>query len=400
MPVSVFDLFGDHDTQQICLESRSFFCHHRRGQENIAQAYRIGSISGFSEARLGKTESDGASELDRLLEDFSVTHQPVIVFTGGTENQPSLFCSVGYRDGIVAGPKADSVSRLLSLDQLQGCCRRHEIATPQSIHSGHLPENTGESEWLRKNIRSGGGLHVKNWTCDAAANESEVDFDAGFYLQRKIKGPTVSGCYIAAKQGKTIETQLLGCCTGHKNLNDTFRYQGSYGPNFIEPSTQAEMDRVGRYIANDFGLVGVFGIDFVLHQAIPWLVDINPRIPASAEIIEEAYRVQDPNFTIVSAHLDACLGGKLPSYPWSFLRPPRNLFSKRVIYSISPQPLRVNQKLLERLLRREDVTDLPRLGSEILPGHPFLTLHSSATDLQTLLKRDQESNRQLQSILQ
>jgi hypothetical protein len=44
-------------------------------------------------------------------------------------------------------------------------------------------------------------------------------------------------------------------------------------------------------MARACGLRGLFGVDFLLRDAVPWLAEINPRYPASTEIYELAWNV-------------------------------------------------------------------------------------------------------------
>jgi predicted ATP-grasp superfamily ATP-dependent carboligase len=44
----------------------------------------------------------------------------------------------------------------------------------------------------------------------------------------------------------------------------------------------------GRVIGSEFGLRGLFGIDFMVDDAVAWLTEVNPRYTASVEVFESA----------------------------------------------------------------------------------------------------------------
>ena len=63
-------------------------------------------------------------------------------------------------------------------------------------------------------------------------------------------------------------------------------------------------------VADEFGLVGVNGIDFVARDGIPYAIEVNPRWCASMELVERAY-----GLSVFAAHASACTSGPgcLPS---------------------------------------------------------------------------------------
>src|SRR5207253_170129 len=65
-----------------------------------------------------------------------------------------------------------------------------------------------------------------------------------------------------------------------------FRYAGNVGP--MELSLQANnlLCRIGEVIGERCGLLGLFGVDFIFADGVPWLVEVNPRYPASVEVLE------------------------------------------------------------------------------------------------------------------
>ena len=48
------------------------------------------------------------------------------------------------------------------------------------------------------------------------------------------------------------------------------------------------LQQLGLDLARGCGLRGLFGVDFVLSEGVPWPVEINPRYTASVEVLEYA----------------------------------------------------------------------------------------------------------------
>ena len=85
-------------------------------------------------------------------------------------------------------------------------------------------------------------------------------------------------------------------------------------------------------VTEEFGLVGVNGIDFVVRDGVPYAIEVNPRWCASMELVERAY-----GFSVFDAHASACTAGALPDFD---LREPPGAgwkgpaaFGKAVVYA-------------------------------------------------------------------
>lgn len=422
------DLFGDHDTQTICDQSQQFQWSDSSivTQAPIARkanVYRVDTLKQLA-IDLGRPNGDrticpgpgsddgttpagpagdpSSSLARRFICDIETSQRPAIIFTGGAENHPALFCPAVYGNALLTGPSVKSILRLLDPQELQFWFRRDGIETPPTIFSTDalVDLKSGQHDrWLRKNIRSGGGLQIAPWSA-----AEPVRFEKGDYLQKRIDGPTVSGCFIAARSGGgATKSVLLGCCTQHHHpMQDKFLYHGSYGVTPLEDATRNSIAQIGSRIADRFDLVGVFGIDFIVSSQGIYLLDINPRIPASAEIIEQTYATVDSDFTIVGAHLGACLRSQVPDreYIGRVLKLHRKVFSKRIVYWDRDFRLLIDGELMHPFLQCGDFTDLPPVGSVVSPGQPLLTQHTAASNVRQLPAMDREKNAQLQQIIQ
>jgi predicted ATP-grasp superfamily ATP-dependent carboligase len=82
-----------------------------------------------------------------------------------------------------------------------------------------------------------------------------------------------------------VTQQLVGEAQLHAK---SFRYCGSIGPLALEPDQHALFERLGNALAAGCGLCGLFGVDCILADGVPYPVEINPRYPASVEVLEYA----------------------------------------------------------------------------------------------------------------
>ena len=58
---------------------------------------------------------------------------------------------------------------------------------------------------------------------------------------------------------------------------------------------------MGATLAASFGLIGLFGVDLILRDDVPWPVEVNPRYTASVEVLELAL-----GRSLLADHARAC----------------------------------------------------------------------------------------------
>jgi len=108
------------------------------------------------------------------------------------------------------------------------------------------------------------------------------------YYQRYVPGVPASAVFLA--DGRSClwlgATQQLLSCQWLQARE--FQWCGNLGPLRCTAALAERLRHLGETLTSYFGLRGVFGVDFVLQDETPWLVEINPRYPASLEVLELA----------------------------------------------------------------------------------------------------------------
>jgi predicted ATP-grasp superfamily ATP-dependent carboligase len=161
-----------------------------------------------------------------------------------------------------------------------------------------------DGTWLRKKLCSAGGADMMYWDQLTAATDIS---DPEYYYQQYVEGAPCSALFVAARGEARllgVTRQLIGV---HWAGAGGFQYCGSVGPMPISEKSYGQFADLGNLLASEFQLQGLFGVDAVLQGATLWPVEINPRYPASAEVLERAL-----GLSAISLHVAACLDGKLP----------------------------------------------------------------------------------------
>lgn len=217
-----------------------------------------------------------------------------------------------------------------------------------------------DGTWLAKPVASAGGLGV-----DALDETCATDGDLWF--QERVDGPSVSAVYLGrGGDGADLvgaSRQWVGSIAG------PFAYRGSLGPWPLGRGLADRIGRVGAVLASAFGLVGLFGVDFILNGGVPWPVEVNPRYTASVEVLELAF-----GWSLLARHARAfdhdqvtrCIEGPGP----------RGYVGKVVVYAEGAGHVPEACDRIDVPADPWDVpteADLPDSGTPLEPGDPVLT---------------------------
>ncbi len=368
-------------------------------QSAVAAEFNVVALDRFGDAdlrRLCETRTFSAwDELPALAEKFSP--RPWI-YTGGMENRPELIACISRRHQLL-GCDAPAVNPVRDACSLAKAVSAAGFLMPETRLR---PPADVDVAWLRKPRLSGGGVGITRWE-----NGAERSGGARPQIyQRLIPGEAYGAVFLAA-DGKTttsattlwgVSRQLLAGelqPSADPNPLGPFQYCGSIGPVKLAASTQEELRRLGSWLADQFGLRGMFGVDFVLNGNRPWLIEVNPRYTASAEVLERASRQ-----SAAALHWQACQFESFDkgtsaaatnkevakqAAPDSKRSLAGEIVGKRILYV--PRRLQISSEasaqLLDRAAKAKDLADIPAGQSTIEAGHPVATVYATGCNLAT-----------------
>jgi predicted ATP-grasp superfamily ATP-dependent carboligase len=274
------------------------------------------------------------------------------MYTGGLENYPRLVDRLA-RIRPILGNSGDVLRRVRDPWGLAAALHEAGIASPRLARSA-----TG-GEWLVKPLRGSAGLGVRR-----AAGRDLSKPPRGTVLQEFAEGESASAVYVGAG-GQAVflgaTRQLLGRDFG---LAREFLYAGSVGPLVLTGDEQTKLERIGMVLAEQFGLRGLFGVDFIRSQSEIWPIEVNPRYTASVEVLE---RLIGQHF--VALHLAACKRNQLPApRPLAW---PQSCFGKAVVYAQGASQW-------DTISVPFSLADVPQVGQRLAAGHPVVTVFAEA----------------------
>lgn len=270
-----------------------------------------------------------------------------VLLTGGLENHPRVVAELAETRELLVGP-AESIERVRDPRALNAALVAGGFANPRVLDPGEACPAT--RRWLLKSNRSSAGIGVRF----AKAGQRP---DPTSYLQEFVAGPSMSAVYIDAKLFGATE-QLIGVDWLHAR---GFHYAGNIGPIVLSPKLNDDLVRLGQYLTAEFGLRGVFGIDFTSSSDRAFVVEVNPRYPASVEVIEHAVgRALFRNESGRSNSVLVCAGKAIYYAPHRIAFPAVGPWEEDLAESFDPW-------------RLPSFADIPEAHTMIEAGWPVLT---------------------------
>jgi predicted ATP-grasp superfamily ATP-dependent carboligase len=146
--------------------------------------------------------------------------------------------------------------------------------------------------------------------------------------------------------------------------NCGFAYCGNYLPSGLNHELENQIYEISEEVSTKLGLKGSVGIDFVVDEEEQvWLMEVNPRIQGSLELIELA-----GNISVTEMHVRASMG-VLPEK-----RPRLKASVKMVVYSR-------RDGVVPDLTKYPNTVDRTPQGVMVNLGDPICTIREIGTSL-------------------
>ncbi|MEX2188947.1 MAG: ATP-grasp domain-containing protein [Pirellulales bacterium] len=290
------------------------------------------------------------------------------MYTGGLENHPRVVERISARRPLW-GNAPDVLRAVRNPFEVSATLDREGLPTLEVRRDARdLP---GDGTWFAKPIAGSGGGRIRVLDGHFVNCRKEPR-----YFQRRKRGKSASAVFVAARGQAVLlgaSEQVIGePWTGGK----MFQYAGSIGPlefdgRPLDDRLYDEITELGRVLAAEFGLTGLFGVDGILDGEHFWPVEVNPRYTASCEIVERLSGVN-----VVAAHAAACRESNLTAPA----DPHRQIHAAGKAIVFAPTDATFGERaaaLVERLnaeTPRRQAADTPRIGTRFSPGDPVLTV--------------------------
>jgi len=315
------------------------------------------------------------------------------MYTGGLENYPELIDALA-KERTLFGNESRQIRSVRDPYRLFAILTAHDIRTPFVSPAG--PPAPFSGPWLIKRYRGSGGKGIAHYDYDPGSPRSG-------YIQQYIPGGSMSAVFAAMPwrvSPLATTRQLIGESWLHAGK---FQYCGNIGPCSVEPDITERVRSIGQTVTQYGPKFGLYGVDYIENDSEPWVIEVNPRYPASVEVIEYACRA-----SLLKWHVDfTAVSGNGSKQDWAEPSPlvRHSVVGKAIYYA--PHRLTVPasgpwDESLRHVLdvwRRPDFADIPNPGDVIEAGQPVLTILAEAATEEACLTRLKSRAAELNQLL-
>lgn len=328
------------------------------------------------------------SPLDAALQ--AVRNLPVIP-VGGTENQRELIQNLSSHQSAWWGAAPTAIARVrdpLQLSEGLEAVKQRVLAIQPSVDP---PSRDGQ--WMVKPIASAGGRNVAVW------DQSVLVPDFPHYFQQRVNGDVYSALFLAeCEPGDVRFIGLTRQLVGEPQFQACpFAWCGNIGPVFLPVETEFLVRRWGNILKWKFGLTGLYGVDFIVDPSgVPWLLEVNPRITGSVEILELACGT-----SLLADHV-ACYASEVAARAWEWATPPApagERLGRAILYApartrtMIPLPATIEWETAPR------IADIPEPGTVLERGQPVCSLYAWGETVDEVMLQLQELAAEVQQYL-
>jgi len=212
----------------------------------------------------------------------------VIIVSSDYETEGSYYKKL-QSFGKIIGNSHETILKLQDHKNIFSYLQKNNINFPELLN----PSNNNSEKSLIKNTKMSGGLGVKK-------NKNNYKFNTNEYCQKFIDGQVYSILFIANKN-KKYEIIGINKIFSKKTVFSDFCFSGAVSNIKLSSNQMSYLNNMINLIINEYNLVGINGIDFIISNEI-YFLEINPRITQTCFLYEDFF-----NNGFVSSHINSYL---------------------------------------------------------------------------------------------
>lgn len=346
--VVCLDAFLDHDTQALA---------------NLS--YRIPF----------ENNAFNASTLLQVIHALALPSDSAFVYGSGFESNPQILDAVGERIPVL-GNNQNVIAASKNWHTLQSVAEDVGCYFPETCSSAIQVDLASSKSWLVKKTGGAGGSHIRQWRGDYLSD--------GEYIQERIDGDPISLVFLANEEN----IQVLGVNALFVNpkqedgFDYPFQYAGLLTNIEIDSTLRQTLSQLAISLTKTLKLRGVNSIDAIVSGDALYLLEVNPRLSASA------YGYSTPSFSLMDAHILACQGNVSSPMP---LRFPHVLI--KILFA------EFNSVIPENVAWPSEVMDVPHAGTRLSKGQPVCSMVVSKNSVKEVNEFAETRYSQLRTLL-
>lgn len=307
---------------------------------------------------------------DELLETLPQLPRLPLIYVGGLENRPDIL-ECAERHHLLLGNGPEAVRTVRNPELIADAIRLARVRTPDWRSADDPPPLDGT--WLIRPKFGAGGVGISRWT------QERLDYElplGEFIFQKHVPGVSCSAIFLGSPDAGDVRfvgltQQIIGDPVCHAQ---EFQWCGNIAPVSLSIAAESLIRRFGNILKWKLGLKGLYGVDFLIDETDSvWITDINPRYPASVELLEHI-----TGETLLADHV-RCFTDEPLGTPLRLPRVGSHFVAKGILYA--PSELTIREDLYDPrtvpILGFPEVADLPMKWTELRRGDPVCTVYAT-----------------------
>lgn len=330
-----------------------------------------------------------------------------LLLTGGMEHRTDCVdrCHSMAKRG---GPDGRQLSAMRTLDNWEKWSVSSELGWPTTFRKIQdftmFPARLAGEGWLLKPFHSAGGIGIIDLTETVLLRDLLLLSDplhektANAYLQKRLPGIAIGVTFLSSAFGSAIVGATAAWSPDTNSKTSRYVYRGSYGPTLL---TDEQIDRLHRFagiVGRESGFLGLWQADFIAHDGLLTLLEINPRWSASMDILDVCLdlRLVEMHYECIRKNLSTAAFEQFAMKACKRAREfTESMMGKLVVYA--PHGFTVSQAQsdhwwsnkwecdMNTLRDRCQFADIPLAGTEVAIGNPILTVLTSGRSRESIL---------------
>lgn len=233
---------------------------------------------------------------------------------------------------------------------------------------------------LIKPLDGYGGSGIKKistlFEFDNWLNSNEA-FISKYLIQECLTGTSVSVSVMAVpgeSLALTVNEQILGM--NDVGQREPFGYCGNIIPFSAPRDILDKCERTAEEVITHFGLKGSNGVDLVISEGVPHVIEVNPRFQGTLECTERALGIN-----LVETHVNACTENILPDR--EDLKQSSSKHMRLILFA-------KERAVVPDLILRKECRDIPHPRTRVEIGEPVCSIMLEGSDKNHLLMRGKQ----------
>ncbi len=330
-----------------------------------------------------------------------------LLLTGGMEHR-TQWVDRCHMIANRCGPHGKQLSSTRSLDNWEKWATTSKLGWPVTIceiqDSTILQDRFAGGDWLLKPFHGAGGIGIIDLTDAVPLSVQLLKKLNKVYIQKRLPGVTVGITFLSSEFGSTLAGATAAWPPDSKPPTSHYIYRGSWGP---IPLTDEQIDKLQGFadvVGRESGLRGLWQADFLVHEGLLSLLEINPRWSASMDILDICLdlRLVKMHYECICSSVSRTTFEQFAGERCKQAKESIEMLGKLIVYARNGFAVTQTQsdhwwanrwKCDMQAIRDErQFADIPFAGTTVAKGDPILTVLTSGQSHESILCDLQSAN--------